>query len=129
MKQKLEDKRTKSSNSKSRSIQNCWTPSNIMDPLEMNQLLLTFTITASARRIFIEKKGSSGDSSTKEVAPSSCRELSMIAYILDGLYLVQNPDTKKVETVFCTFGITSSKSITFQIYKMCTLLYIFYLSN
>ncbi len=51
----------------------------------------------------------SDDSPTRAVAPSSCRELSMIGHILDGLYLVQNPDTKKVETVFCTFG-TSSKS-------------------
>ena len=57
------------------------------------------------------KAGPSDDSSIRAVAPSSCRELSMIGHILDGLYLVQNPDTKKVETVFCTFGITSSKSI------------------
>ena len=56
------------------------------------------------------KEGSSDDSSTRAVKPSSCRDLSLIGYILDGLYLVQNLDTKKVETVFCDFG-TSSKSI------------------
>ena len=55
--------------------------------------------------------GMSDDSSIRAViAPSSCRGLSMIGHILDGLYLVQNSDTKKVETVFCTFG-TSSKFI------------------
>jgi len=52
----------------------------------------------------------SDDSSTRAVVPSSCRDLSLIGHILDGLYLVQNVDTKKVETVFCDFG-TSSKSI------------------
>ena len=57
-----------------------------------------------------KEKGPSDDSSTRAAAPSSCRGLSMIGYILDGLYLVQNPDAKKVETVFCTFG-NSSKSI------------------
>ena len=57
------------------------------------------------------KVGPSDDTLTRAVAPSSCRELSLIGHILDGLYLVQNPDTKQVETVFCTFGITSSKYI------------------
>ena len=56
------------------------------------------------------KEGSSDDSSTRAVKPSSCRDLSLIGHILDGLYLVQNVDTKKVETVFCDFG-TTSKSI------------------
>ncbi len=58
------------------------------------------------------KKGSSDDSSTRAVLPSSCRDLSLIGHILDGLYLVQNLDTKKVETIFCDFG-TSSKLIEY----------------
>ena len=57
-----------------------------------------------------KKEGSSNDSSTRAVVPSSCRDLSLIGHILDGLYLIKNVDTKKVETVFCDFG-TSSKSI------------------
>ena len=38
---------------------------------------------------------SSGDSSTRAVVPSSCRELSLIGHSLDGLYLVQNQDTRR----------------------------------
>jgi len=45
-----------------------------------------------------------GDSSTRAIAPSSCRELSLIGHSLDGLYLVQNVDTRKIETVLCNFG-------------------------
>jgi len=56
------------------------------------------------------KQDSSDDSSTRAVLPSSCRDLSLIGHSLNGLYLVQNLDTKKIETVFCNFG-TSSKSI------------------
>ncbi len=56
------------------------------------------------------KAGPSDDSSTRAVLPSSCRDLSLIGHSLNGLYLVQNLDTKKIETVFCNFG-TSSKSI------------------
>ena len=40
--------------------------------------------------------------STKEM-PSSCSELG---HSLKGIYLVKNPGTKKIETVFCTFGTT-----------------------
>jgi len=56
------------------------------------------------------KEGSSDGSSIKAVVPSSCRELSRMGHILDGLYLVQNPDTNKIVTVFCDFGI-SGKSL------------------
>ena len=57
----------------------------------------------------IEKKETlSGYSSTRALAPSSCRELSFAGHSLNGLYLVQNQDTKKIETVLCTFG-TSGK--------------------
>jgi len=56
------------------------------------------------------KEGSSDDFLAKAVLPSSCRDLSLIGHNLDGLYLVQNIDTKKVETIFCDFG-TSSKWI------------------
>lgn len=51
-----------------------------------------------------KKKSSSGDSSSKLVIPSSCRELSLIGHSLDGLYLVKNINTNKIETVYCDFG-------------------------
>jgi len=61
---------------------------------------------------------SSGDSSTRAVVPSSCRELSLIGHSLDGLYLVQNQDTNKIETVYCDFG-TLSNELHFKIYFFC----------
>lgn len=52
-----------------------------------------------------KKESSSGDSSSpKLVIPASCRELSLIGHSLDGLYLVKNINTKKIETVYCDFG-------------------------
>ena len=47
-------------------------------------------------------------SSSRAIAPSSCRDLSLIGHSLDGLYLIQNVETNKIETVLCNFG-TSSK--------------------
>lgn len=44
------------------------------------------------------------DSLARSATPSSCRDLSLMGHILSGLYLVQNPDTYKIETVFCSFG-------------------------
>ena len=52
-----------------------------------------------------KKESSSGESpSSKLVIPASCRELSLIGHSLDGLYLVKNINTKKIETVYCDFG-------------------------
>jgi len=36
--------------------------------------------------------------------PSSCQDLAMLDYYLDGLYLVKNKQTKKIQTVFCKFS-------------------------
>jgi len=43
--------------------------------------------------------------------PSSCRQLSTIGHYLDGIYLVANPDTNKMETVYCEFGSSTRKFI------------------
>ena len=43
--------------------------------------------------------------------PSSCRQLSTIGHYLDGIYLVANPDTNKIEAVYCDFG--SSTRMTY----------------
>jgi len=40
--------------------------------------------------------------------PSSCRQLSDIGHYLDGLYLVANSNTNKIETVYCDFGTGAS---------------------
>ena len=44
------------------------------------------------------------DESSPRSPPSSCRQLSTIGHYLDGIYLVANPDTNKIETVYCDFG-------------------------
>ena len=46
-----------------------------------------------------KKEKLSGHSSIRAVAPSSCRELSANGHSSDGLYLVKNQNTKKIETV------------------------------
>lgn len=45
-----------------------------------------------------------GRLSKSSTPPSSCQELSMLDYYLDGLYLVKNKQTKKIESVFCQFS-------------------------
>ena len=45
-----------------------------------------------------------GSDSSPRLPPSSCRQLSTIGHSLDGIYLVANPDTHKIETVYCDFG-------------------------
>jgi len=45
--------------------------------------------------------------------PSSCQELLMLDYYLDGLYLVKNKQTKKVQTVFCQFSAEKGRAINF----------------
>jgi len=48
-------------------------------------------------------------SSTRQ-PPSSCRQLSTIGHYLDGIYLVANPDTNKIETVYCDFASSTRKT-------------------
>ena len=43
----------------------------------------------------------------KDVTPSSCRDLALIGHTLNGLYLVQNLETNKIETVYCNFKTPS----------------------
>lgn len=63
---------------------------------------------------FDRKPNSSGDSSTRAAGPASCEDLSRIGHILDGYYLVQNPDTNQIETFFCTFGTSGMFKLNFK---------------
>ena len=45
-----------------------------------------------------------GQVSKDSTPPSSCQELAMLEHYLDGIYLVKNKGTKKIETVFCKFS-------------------------
>ena len=68
---------------------------------------LRSTDSSKMSSIYRKDRPASDDSSTR-AGPSSSRDLSLIGHVLDGLYLVQNPDTKKIETVLCTFGTSST---------------------
>jgi len=54
----------------------------------------------------------SSDSSSR-LPPSSCRQLSTIGHYLDGIYLIANPDTNKIETVYCEFTGTTRNMIMY----------------
>ncbi len=46
------------------------------------------------------------DDPSPRAPPSSCRQLSTIGHSLDGIYMVANPDSNKIEAIFCDFGTT-----------------------
>jgi len=54
------------------------------------------------------KNDAKSDSSPR-LPPSSCRQLSTIGHYLDGIYLVANADTNKIETVYCEFQGSTRK--------------------
>ncbi len=49
------------------------------------------------------------DDSSPRLPPSSCRQLSTIGHYLDGIYLIANQETNKIETVYCDFGSSTRK--------------------
>lgn len=59
--------------------------------------------------------------SSLRLPPSSCRQLSTIGHYLDGIYLVANPETNKIETVYCEFG-TSTRMKSSLLYNSYILL-------
>ncbi len=58
----------------------------------------------------VKESSTAGDCTTvrKPIVPASCRELAIMGHSNNGLYLVQNRDTKRIETIFCDF-ITSGE--------------------
>ena len=42
--------------------------------------------------------------SKASIPPSSCEDLAMLDYYLEGFYLVKNKQTRKIQTVFCKFS-------------------------
>jgi len=49
--------------------------------------------------------------SSPRLPPSSCRQLSTIGHYLDGIYLVANVDSNKIETVYCDFGSSTRNAL------------------
>lgn len=58
--------------------------------------------------------------SSPRLPPSSCRQLSTIGHYLDGIYLITNPDTNKIETVFCDFGSSTRNYTAMKIFVIIT---------
>ena len=68
--------------------------------------------TDNKKMSLIDKIESPPDNSLpRDVMPSSCRDLALIGHTLNGLYLVQNLVTNKIETVYCNLKNPDSKFI------------------
>lgn len=50
------------------------------------------------------------NSTMKTTMPSSCKDLAIRGHSFNGIYLLNNPETKKTQTALCLFG-NSSKCI------------------
>jgi len=65
-------------------------------------------------------KNDAKSESSPRLPPSSCRQLSTIGHYLDGIYLVANPETNKIETVYCEFGSSTRKYMLQIVYDCST---------
>ncbi len=83
-----------------------------IEHLEQKVAILQKTSPPSSPLTMANNKGkmrtgasnNNGQVSKALTPPSSCQELAMLDYYLDGLYLVKNKQTKKIQTVFCKFS-------------------------
>ena len=88
--------------------------SNRIDQLEQTLKILQNTPPASITvtrdnpkdkmKNVASKASIDGQDSQALSLPSSCKDLEMLDHYLDGLYLVKNKQTKKIQTVFCKFS-------------------------
>lgn len=78
----------------------------LKDRINDDQFIKPFKTDADPADIHQEFKS---DSSPRLLPPSSCRQLSTIGHNLNGIYLIANPDTNKIEAVYCEFGSSSGK--------------------
>jgi len=63
----------------------------------------------SMKIVVDENENHAREDSSPRLPPSSCRQLSTIGHYLDGIYLIANPDTNKIEAVYCDFASTTRK--------------------
>ncbi len=47
-----------------------------------------------------------GYSTLRNIPPASCLDLQRLGHYLDGIYMVANKETTKIEAYFCDFGTT-----------------------
>jgi len=71
---------------------------------QLEQKLATMTRDIIKEKVENGSSNNNGQVSKKSTPPSSCKELAMLDHYLDGLYLVKNKKTKKIQTVFCKFS-------------------------
>ncbi len=60
-------------------------------------------------------------------SPSSCQDLLKLGYHLDGLYLVKNERTKKIQTVLCQFIQGGHGKLNFILLQKTNLIFVCFL--
>jgi len=86
-----------------------------------NMPLVSSHLETASNKDGTKNKPASADSiiSSSLPLPSSCQDLEKLHHSLDGLYLVKNQETKKIQTVFCQFEGSKSKFVFFIfVYKI-----------
>ena len=77
-------------------------PSRRID--QMEQKLATLQNTPPTSSVLIRANKKEKLKNGASTPPSSCEEIVMLVYYLDGLYLVKSKHIKKIKTVFCKFS-------------------------
>jgi len=71
-------------------------------------------------RFASDENGIKSDSLPR-LPPSSCRQLSTIGHYLDGIYMVANRDTNKIEAVYCEFESSTRTKHNFNLINILLL--------
>lgn len=74
---------------------------NLLKKTRLNDLDNVLTLLKSQ-----QSKNMNNDQSSPRLPPSSCQQLSTVGHYLSGIFLVANPNLKKIQTVYCEFGST-----------------------
>lgn len=78
----------------------------IIAKIEADHLPGPFQSTENIKIASIHRKESiMDDSTTRALKPESCRDLETLGHSNDGFYLVRNPTARKMEIIYCDFGI------------------------
>ena len=81
----------------------------------LNLKFAAFDTSENKNANFVSNKNGIKSDSLPRLPPSSCRQLSTIGHYLDGIYMVANPDTNKIEAVYCEFGSSTRTKHNFYL--------------
>jgi len=80
----------------------------------LNLKIAAFETSENKNANFVPNENGIKSDSLPRLPPSSCRQLSTIGHYLDGIYMVANPDTNKIEAVYCEFGSSTRTKHNFN---------------